>query len=77
VDDIVGILSAKPIGIIPEDESILISTNVGDPAVLGESRVGQAFRDLARRIHGEDVPFASLEEKTGFMARLSRLFGGS
>ena len=77
VDDIVGILSVKPIGIIPEDESILISTNVGDPAVLGDSRVGNAFRDLARRIHGEDVPFASLDEKTGFMARLSRLFGGS
>ncbi len=77
VEDIVDILSVKPIGIIPEDEGILVSTNVGEPAVLGQSKAGQAFRDLARRIHGEDVAFPVLEEREGFMARLSKLFGGS
>jgi septum site-determining protein MinD len=77
VDDIVEILSVKPIGIIPEDEGILVSTNVGEPAVLGSTKAGQAFRDLTRRIRGEDVPFPNLEERDGFMARLSRLFGGS
>jgi septum site-determining protein MinD len=76
VDDIVEILSVKPIGIIPEDEGILVSTNVGEPAVLGSSRAGQAFRDTARRIHGEEVPFPNLDERQGFMARLSRMFGG-
>ncbi len=77
VEDIVEILSVKPIGIIPEDEGILVSTNVGEPAVLGQTKAGQAFRDLARRIHGEDVEFPALEEREGFMARLAKLFGGS
>ncbi len=76
VDDIVEILSAKPIGIIPEDEGILVSTNIGEPAALGNTLAGQAFRDTARRIAGEEVPFADLEPKLGFMARLGRLFGG-
>lgn len=77
VNDIVDILSAKPIGIIPEDEGILISTNVGEPAVLGKTRAGMAFLDTARRIMGQDVPFPNLDEKTGLMARLSKLFGGA
>ncbi|HWG84713.1 MAG TPA: septum site-determining protein MinD [Deinococcales bacterium] len=76
VEDIVDILGKQPIGIIPEDEGILVSTNVGDPAVLGSTRAGLAFRDTARRIHGEDVPFPNLDEKQGFMARISRIFGG-
>lgn len=75
ISDMVEILSVKPIGIIPEDEGILVSTNVGEPAVLGPSRAGQAFRDTARRIRGEDVPYMDLEEKSGFMARLRALFG--
>lgn len=76
ISDMVEILSVKPIGIIPEDEGILVSTNVGEPAVLGTSRAGQAFRDTARRIRGEEVPYMDLEEKSGFMARLRALFGG-
>lgn len=77
VEDIVEILSVKPIGIVPEDEGILVSTNVGEPAVLGPTKAGQAFRDTARRVHGEEVPFMDLEVKEGFMARLAKLFGGA
>ncbi len=70
VDDVIEILGHRPIGIIPEDEGILVSTNVGEPAVLGTTAAGLAFRDTARRIHGEDVPFPSLEEKRSFWDRL-------
>jgi septum site-determining protein MinD len=74
VDDVVGLLGAKPVGIIPEDENILISTNKGTPIILDTStKAGAAFWDTARRIHGEDVAFAALEEKKGWLARL---FGG-
>jgi septum site-determining protein MinD len=74
VDDVVGLLGAKPVGIVPEDENILISTNKGTPIVLDTStKAGSAFWDTARRIHGEDVAFAALEEKKGWLARL---FGG-
>jgi septum site-determining protein MinD len=71
VADVVELLGVKPIGIIPEDEGILVSTNVGEPAVLNtKTRAGQAFLDTARRIHGEDVAWMELEEKPGFFARL-------
>ncbi len=74
IEDVVSLLGAKPIGIIPEDENILVSTNKGTPIVLDTKfKAGSAFWDTARRIHGEDVPFPSLEEKLGFFARL---FGG-
>ena len=71
VEDVVELLSVKPIGIIPEDEGILVSTNVGEPAVLhARTKAGQGFWDTARRLHGEDVPWMELEEKQGFFARL-------
>lgn len=71
VEDVVELLNVKPIGIIPEDEGILVSTNVGEPAVLhARTKAGQGFWDTARRLHGEDVPWMELEEKQGFFARL-------
>ena len=75
--DILEILGVKPIGIVPEDEGILVSTNVGEPAVLGNTRAGQAFLNTARRLRGEDVPFIKLEENRGFLSTLRRLFGGA
>lgn len=80
VTDVVEILNVKPIGIIPEDERILVSTNIGVPAVLSDSRAGLAFMNTVMRIQGKDVPFMNLdpepEPEKGFMASLKRLFGG-
>lgn len=75
--DVLEILGVKPIGVVPEDESILVSTNVGEPAVLGSSRAGKAFMDTARRVRGETVEYPKLEENRGFLAALRRLFGGA
>lgn len=77
-DDVLDILAIPLIGIVPEDENILISSNRGAPAALDErSRAGQAFRDIARRLKGEEVPFTPLDGQPGFlqklMARLGRL----
>lgn len=78
VDDVVEILGLKPIGIVPEDEQVLVSTNVGDPLVLRNgSQAGLAFMDIARRIRGEEIHFPSFEEKAGFFGALRKLFGGS
>jgi septum site-determining protein MinD len=78
VNDVLEILGIELIGIVPEDEKILISTNIGSPAALEPtSRAGQAFRDIAQRIRGQAVPFPTLDEPKGFFAGLRRLFGGS
>ena len=77
-EDIIDILAIKLLGIVPEDETILVSTNRGTPAALDqESKAGKAFHNIARRIQGEKVPFMDLEEEPGFMERLLRSLGFS
>ncbi len=71
VDDILDLLAVKLIGIIPEDEHVIISTNRGQPVALEpKSKAGQAFRNIAHRLNGEEVPFLSLDEKDDFFKRL-------
>jgi septum site-determining protein MinD len=55
--DIVDVLSTEIIGIVPEDEAILSSSNRGTPVVFnGKSPAAIAYRDIARRLIGEHVP---------------------
>ena len=75
VEDVVEILSAELIGIIPEDTGIITSTNKGEPIVNDEkSLAGQAYNNVARRIIGEDVPFLDLEEPKGMVAKMKKFF---
>ena len=79
VEDVQEVLgsSVKLIGIIPDDESIIVSTNRGEPVSMTEgSQAGQAYRNIARRLKGEQVPFLDLEVQEGFLTRLKKLFGG-
>lgn len=73
-EDILDILAIELIGIVPEDESVIVASNQGVPVALNpNTRAGRAFSNIARRLRGEDVPFESLEERDGFLGRLSRL----
>jgi septum site-determining protein MinD len=75
-EDVIDILAIKLIGLVPEDEHILVSTNRGLPAAMSDdSRAGQAFRNIARRIMGQEVPFMPLEENTSFTQNLLKVFG--
>jgi len=75
-DDVIDILAIKLIGLVPEDEGIVVASNRGTPASLAdESRAGKAFRNIARRIMGENVPFMPLEENTTWTQRLLKVFG--
>lgn len=76
IDDIVDILAIDIIGVVPDDEKIVISTNKGEPAVTdSKSLAGEAYRNITRRIMGEDVPLLSLENDEGFVLKLKKLFG--
>lgn len=76
-DDVTDILAIKIIGIVPEDEYVVPSSNSGVPVTLNDhSRAGQAFQNIARRLCGENVPFMNLEQNQGFFQRLGKLFGG-
>jgi septum site-determining protein MinD len=73
--DITDILSIQLAGIVPEDEDILIAGNKGQPDP--NSRAGQAFRNIARRLLGENVPYLNLDGSDGIFRRIARLFGGA
>jgi len=75
VEDVLDILAVPLIGLIPEDEAILVSTNRGSPVALDEkSRAGQAFRNIARRLMGEEVPLMALEDNRGLFQKLTARF---
>ena len=76
ISDILDILAIELVGVVPEDESIVISTNRGEPAVLDQgSKAGEAYRRITRRIQGEDVPLMNLDVPKGIMERLKKLIG--
>ncbi|MBR6268504.1 MAG: septum site-determining protein MinD [Selenomonadaceae bacterium] len=75
MEDINDILSLTCIGQVPDDETVVSSTNRGEPVITVEnSQAGQAYRNIVKRILGEDVPFMTFE-KSGFFDRLKRMFG--
>jgi len=72
--DVLDLLGIKLIGIVPEDESVIVGSNRGTPVVLdAKSRAGQAFRNMARRLAGEDVPLMDLESQTGLWGAIQKL----
>jgi septum site-determining protein MinD len=72
--DVLEVLAIELIGVVPEDDSVLVASNHGAPAALeNKSRAGKAFRDIARRLKGEVVPFAEAESGDGLFGRLARL----
>lgn len=76
IDDMIDILAIDLLGVVPEDEHIVVSTNRGEPAICNEqSRASQAYRNIVRRILGENVPLMSLEFEIGLVDRLKKFFG--
>jgi septum site-determining protein MinD len=76
-EDVTDILAIKIIGIVPEDESVVSSSNAGTPLALTEnSRAAVAFHNIARRLMGENVPFMPLDDSPNFLKRIARLFAG-
>ena len=69
-DDVVEILAVDLVGVVPDDENIVISTNQGEPLVGSECLAGKAYMNICRRVTGEDVPFLDLNAKQGFFSRL-------
>lgn len=78
MDDIVDILAIDLVGIVPDDEAIVISTNKGEPVVIDDSTMaGKAYKNITRRIIGEEVELLDLEsnEEGKFSKIMKLLFG--
>lgn len=76
IDDIIDILAIDLLGVVPDDEKIIESTNKGEPAVTdGKSLAGKAYKNITKRLLGEEIPILDLEADEGFMIKLKKLFG--
>ncbi len=76
--DVLDVLSIDLLGIVPDDESIITSTNRGVPVVMeNNSRAGQAFRNIAARLLGEEVPLMDIEAPSSWLQRFTRFVRGS
>lgn len=74
IEDITDILSISLLGVVPEDESIVISTNRGEPAVLtNTSRAGEAYSRICKRLMGEDIPIAPLDESNSLVSMVKKM----
>jgi len=72
-EDVVELLAIKLIGVIPDDDNVVISTNRGQPVAFEtKSRSGQAFKNIASRLKGQEVPFMDLDVKDDIFSRLFR-----
>ena len=64
VEDILEILAIDLIGVIPEDEKIIASTNMGEPIIYNKkSLAGKAYQNITKRILNEDVEYLNLNKK--------------
>ncbi|MDP2974948.1 MAG: septum site-determining protein MinD [Anaerolineales bacterium] len=70
VEDVLDLLAIKLLGIVPEDENVIVASNKGTPlAMNAKSKAGLAFQNIARRLMGEEVPFLDLDSQ-GLWQRL-------
>ncbi|RJQ30547.1 MAG: septum site-determining protein MinD [Peptococcaceae bacterium] len=76
IDDIIDILAIDLLGVIPEDEMVVVSTNRGELVILDQrSHSGQAYRNIVRRIVGEDIPMMNLGRGDNLVGRLKKFVG--
>lgn len=72
--DVVDILSIPLIGIVPDDENVVIATNQGEPLVGGSTMAGRAYQNICQRVLGEDIPFIDFEKTISFWTRVTGIF---
>jgi len=75
IEDVLDILNIELIGVVPDDETIIIATNKGVPVTLeNNSLASQAFNNVAQRMTGQTVPFLDLKSNNSFLKRFSKLW---
>lgn len=74
-EDVLSILALPLIGVVPDDEEIISSTNTGEPIIYKEkSMAAESYRRIAKRILGEEVEFLDIRAKRGFFKAFKGMF---
>ena len=74
VDDVLEILAVDLIGAILDDEQIVISTNQGEPLSGKKSQAEEEYRNICRRLMGEDIPYVTVRRKNNIFQRFGSIF---
>jgi len=74
VEDVVDILSVPLIGIVPDDENVVIATNQGEALIGSNTGAGLAYANITKRVAGMDIPFMEFDKKYTFWTRMSGIF---
>ena len=77
IEDMIDILAIELLGVVPDDENIVISTNKGEPVVTDEKALsGKAYRNIVKRILGEKVELLNLDTDEGKFTKIFKLLFG-
>jgi len=77
VDDVNGILRLPLLGVIVDEPAVIVAANRGEPVALDDAtQTGAAFRAIAARVAGEDVPAPSPRMDSGVFAKLGSFLRG-
>jgi len=76
IEDVQEILNIALLGIVPEDEAIVVSSNKGEPAVMDPgSKAGQAYRQIVERIQNPSLVYTpDLNGNGSFLTKLFKFF---
>ena len=74
VEDVTEILAIDLLGVIPDDESVVVATNQGEPLVGDHTLAGRAYQNICYRVTGKEVPFLDLERNVSFWTKVSGIF---
>lgn len=74
VEDVTEILAIRLLGVIPDDEQVVIATNQGEPIVGTDCMSGQAYSNVCRRILGEELPVTDFSRQDSLLAKFTGLF---
>ena len=71
IDDVMDILAIPLLGAVADDESIVISTNQGEPLAGTSSHAGQAYLNICKRLLGEEIPIGGSNISHSIFSRLT------
>ncbi|RAL26649.1 septum site-determining protein MinD [Thermoflavimicrobium daqui] len=76
VDEVVSVLAIDLLGVVPDDEQVILAGHTGEP-IVWDSRcpAGKAYRNIARRIQGEMVPLLVFDKQQNMMSKMKKWLG--
>lgn len=72
--DVIDILSIPLIGIVPDDENVVIATNQGEPLVGNPTPAGRAYFNICERVLGKEIPYLDFSKGISFWTRVTGIF---